>query len=108
MKLFVAGLSLGLALGVVAVWIAQGQHSATLHEEMVELTKVSSDSDCAKDKEGEYPEDFDPEFCIETKREPTKVFKIGLFDFALPAAGVLSVLTATLLFLNARTRRDHT
>ena len=107
MKLFVAGLAFGLAVGVMAVWAAQGKHSATLKEEMVPVTKVSADSDCAKDADGEYPEDFDPEFCIVTEREPTKVFKIGLFDFALPAAGGAVGLGGLLIFLAVRERRNE-
>ena len=59
-KPLIAGLCFGLAIAVLGVWVAQGKHSATLKEEMVEMTRISEDSDCAKDKSGEFPDDFDP------------------------------------------------
>lgn len=105
-KPLIAGLCFGLAIAVLGVWVAQGKHSATLKEEMVEMTRISEDSDCAKDKSGEFPDDFDPEFCIETKRVPTEVFKIGLFDFVLPASGTLAGLGGLLVFLTIRRRES--
>ena len=82
MKPFLAGLTFGLAIGIVAVWIAQGQHSGTLKQEPIKVTVI--DADC-KDDDGEYTDEFDPDLCIEEdKLQMVDVFKIGLLDFVLP------------------------
>ena len=97
-KSFLAGLCFGLALAVIGVWAAQGMHSATLNEEFVETVKVLDNEDC-------NDETFDPDFCIEKSREGKAVFKIGLFDFVLPAAGGLGASGVVLLFLLFRQRK---
>ena len=98
-KTFLAGLCFGLAVAVLGVWAAQGMHSATLNEEFVETVKVLESEDCNE-------ESFDPDFCIEKSREGKPVFKIGLFDFALPVAGGLCGSGALLLFLFFRRRKS--
>lgn len=105
MKTFLAGLTFGLAIGIVAVWIAQGQHSGTLKQEPVKVTVI--DADC-KDDDGEYTDEFDPDLCIEEdKLQMVDVFKIGLMDFVLPAAGGLAAVGSIFIFLAARAPRDE-
>ncbi len=96
---FLAGLCFGLAVAVAGVWAGQGMHSATLNEEFVETVTVLENEDC-------NDETFDPDFCIEKSRSGRPVFKIGLFDFVLPASGGLATAGAVLLFLAVRTRKS--
>ena len=104
MKGFIAGLAFGLAIAVVAVWIAQGKHSGTLEEEPVRVTVV--DPDC-KDEDGDFKDGAEADDCIEeNKLQMVKVYKIGLMDFVLPAAGGLSGVGAFFIFLAARGRRE--
>ena len=96
-KSFFAGLCFGLSVAVMGVWFAQGMHSATLKEEFVETVTVLKNDDC-------NDEDFDPDFCIERKREGRPAFKIGLFDLALPASAGLLGVGSALLFIAYRAR----
>lgn len=98
-KPFLAGLCFGLAVAVAGVWAAQGMHSATLNEEFVETVKVLENEDC-------NDETFDPDFCIEKSRIGKPVFKLGLFDFVLPASGGLAGTGAVLLILAFRGRKS--
>ena len=102
MKSFIAGLAFGLAIAVVAVWVAQGKHSGTLEEEPVRMTIV--DPDC-KDEDGEFKDGAEAEDCIEEDQlQMVKVYKIGLMDFVLPAAGGLAGVGALFVFLAARSK----
>ena len=104
MKAFIAGLAFGLAIAVVAVWVAQGKHSGTLDEEPVRVTIV--DPDC-KDEDGDFKDGVEAEDCIEeNKLQMVKVYKIGLMDFVLPAAGGLSGVGVLCVFLAARSKRE--
>ena len=104
MKGFIAGLAFGLAIGVVAVWIAQGKHSGTLEEEPVRVTVV--DPDC-KDEDGEFKDGVEADDCVEeNKLQMVKVYKIGLMDFVLPVAGGFTVVGGFFVFLAARSKRE--